>query len=111
MSLYAVDELRIKRTKLMTNQEKAQKILSNLRNRKGTTEESKMSMGDIMLLKQIANSSSDIQNVGEILIWIVKNSQHQVWSISRSEEEAKEILKHHQKDHQDEYFYIESEEI
>ena len=59
----------------------------------------------------IANSSSDIQNVGEILIWIVKNSQHQVWSISRSEEEAKEILKHHQKDYPDEYFYIESEEI
>lgn len=47
----------------------------------------------------------------EILLWIVKNSQHQVWSILRSEEEAKEILAHHQKDHPDEYFYIESEEV
>ncbi len=50
-------------------------------------------------------------NVSEILLWIVKNSQHQVQSILRSKDEAREILKHHQIEHPDEYFYIESEEV
>ena len=70
----------------MTNQDRAQKILDNLRRRKGTPEASKMSIGDIMLLKHIANSSNDIQNVSnreaalpELKKFPLKNNNFQVW--------------------------------
>lgn len=63
------------------------------------------------LEKKLVKNHGVSHHVSEMLIWTVKNSQNQVWSTLRSEEKAKEILKQHQNDHPNEYFYIEREEI
>jgi len=52
----------------MTDKEKAREILSNLRRRKGTEAESRLSLHDIQLLKQIAGEKEKQVEIPSISI-------------------------------------------